>query len=233
MASSRLKEKDLYVAVERWAGRHFGCFATSVNTGTTYGRVDVVGLRQTPGDHSAETDLICIEVKRGKDPLLKAMGQAYGYSVYGNYSYLADYRPDAPFSEVERGLAEQLGVGLIRVRNTDTVELVSTAPRSVPVDDFKLQLADKMGYVRCTICATFFPRSETNKNQFSWDLLTKDQDNVRRMKEAIVEGKGLVYWPADASANDRTHGKRHRDGRVYNRRFACNTCARIFVGGSS
>ena len=42
MASSRLKEKDLYVAVERWAGGHFGCFATSVNTGTTYGRVDVV-----------------------------------------------------------------------------------------------------------------------------------------------------------------------------------------------
>lgn len=53
----------------------------SVNTGTTYGRVDVVGLRQTPGDHSVDTELICIEVKRGKDPVLKAMGQAYGYSV--------------------------------------------------------------------------------------------------------------------------------------------------------
>lgn len=229
----QVKERDLYKSVQRWAERHFGCFATAVNKGTVHGRVDVVGLRQVPGDRSAETDLVCIEVKRGTQPLLNAMGQAFGYSVYGDFCYLADFRPTARFSDVERDLAEKLGVGLIRVRSVSRVELVSTARRQEPVQDLKLQLADQLGYVECTICKTYFLRNKESKQKYGWDNLVRDQGNRVRVERSIREGRGLVFWPEDASANDRTHGARHDDGRLYNRRFACTTCARLFFGTQS
>ena len=155
-----MKEKDLYPSMELWVKSKFECFDTATNTGTEHGRVDVLGLRQTPGDHSSDTDLICIEVKRGTQPFLNALGQALGYSIYGNYCYLADYRPKNPYSDTERVIAEQLGVGLIRIQKLEHIELVSTARRCTPIENLKLQIADQIGYVRCTICSTFFPRLE-------------------------------------------------------------------------
>jgi hypothetical protein len=229
----RIKERDLYRVIQRWAERHFGCFATAVNKGTSYGRVDVVGLRQVPGERSAETDVICIEVKRGTQPLLNAMGQAAGYSVYGDFSYLADFRPTTGFSDTERDLADKLGIGLIRVRSMNRVELVSTARRQDPVLEFKLQVADQLGYVACTICETYFPRNWKSRQKYGWDNLVRDQKNRARIERSISDGRGLVFWPVDASANDRTHNVRHEDGSIYNRRFVCNTCARLFFGSQS
>jgi hypothetical protein len=113
--NKNLRESDLCVPVEKWARKNFGCFATSINKGTDYDRVDVVGLRQILGDSSAETEFICIEVKIGTQPFLNALGQASSYSIYGGYSYLAECQPDTPFSVVERVLAERLEVGLIRI----------------------------------------------------------------------------------------------------------------------
>jgi hypothetical protein len=231
--SKRPKERDIYGAVQRWAERHFGCFATGVNTGTKYGRADVVGLRQVPGDLSAETDLICVEVKRGTQPLLNAMGQASGYSIYGDFCYLADFRPKLGFSDTERDLAEKLGIGLIRVRSMSRVELVSSARRQDPVQEFKLQVADQLGYVACTICKTYFPRNLESRQKFGWDNLVRDQENRAQVERRISDGRGLAFWPEDASANDKTHNSRHDDGRLYNRRFACTTCARLFFGSPS
>ena len=223
-----LKEKDLYPSMERWVESKFGCFETASNTGTEYGRVDVLGLRQTPGDHSADTDLICVEVKRGTQPFLNALGQAVGYSIYGNYCYLADYRPKDPYSDIERGIAEQLGVGLIRIQDISNIELISTARRCAPIENFKLKIADQMGFVRCTICATFFPRSRNNKGKYDWDLLQKDTNKIEKMITSVNDGKGLVFWPKDASKNDKSHNLRHSDDLNYNRRFMCNTCSNLF-----
>lgn len=229
MPEKILREKELYEVVERWASRHFGCFATSVNKGTRYGKVDVVGLRQAPGDYSADTDLICIEVKRGTQPLLNALGQAVGYSVYGNFCYLADYRPVEPFSEFERSLAEQLGVGLIRIKSRRQIQLISTARRCEPVSDLRLQLSYQIGYVQCTVCQTFFPRVDTTGAKQAKSLLQRDLDSRARVIRGIADGKGLVYWPEDAADQDKTHSKRHADGLIYNRRFLCNTCATLLL----
>ena len=73
MIKKSMRESDLYIPVEKWAKRHFGCFATGINKGTEYGRVDVVGLRKIPGDFSADTEFICIEVKKGTQPFLNAL----------------------------------------------------------------------------------------------------------------------------------------------------------------
>jgi len=229
LMAGKIRERDLYELVERWATRKLGCFATATDKGTEYGRVDVIGLRQTPGDHSAQTDLICIEVKRGTQPLLNALGQAVGYSIYGDYCYLADYRPAITFSEIEREIAEQLGIGLIRIAKNNRVEQVSNARRCQPVDNFKLRLADQMGFVQCSICDTFFARSETNRGLYDWSRLQRDSSNLARKKAGIEAGKGFVFWPEDASYQDVTHAHRHSDGALYNRRFLCNTCASLFL----
>jgi len=226
MAAKAPRESDLYEPVERWVKAHFGCFKTGINKGTDYGRVDVVGLRQVPGDLSADTEFICIEVKKGTQPFLNALGQASAYSIYGDYSYLADYRPDAPYSEEERVLAERLGIGLIRINRQLGISLVSTARRCYPVENFRLRIADQLGYVRCVMCATFFPRSDGKKN---WGNLQRHIESRQRMLEGIADGKGLVFWPDDASRQDVTHKVRHNDDLNYNRRFMCNTCATLFV----
>lgn len=226
MGQKSPRESELYEPVERWAKLHFGCFKTGINKGTDYGRVDVVGLRQVPGDLSADTEFICIEVKKGTQPFLNALGQASAYSIYGDYSYLADYRPDAPFSEEERVLAERLGIGLIRINKHFTVSLVSTARRCTPVENFRLRIADQLGYVRCVMCSTFFPRTDGKKN---WGNLQRHIESRQRMLKGIADGKGLVFWPDDASAQDVTHKVRHNDDLNYNRRFMCNTCAALFL----
>lgn len=226
MNSRNLRESDLYAPVEKWAKKHFGCFATGINKGTDYGRVDVVGLRQIPGDLSAETEFICIEVKKGTQPFLNALGQASSYSIYGDYSYLAEYRPNGPFSEVERVLAERLGVGLIRINGRMAVSLVSTARRCQPDENFRLKIADQLGFVRCVMCTTFFPRVKDNKN---WGNLQRQIGNREKMLESVNDGKGIVFWPKDASKNDVTHNVKHRDDLIYNRRFLCNTCADLFL----
>ena len=226
MTKKNLRESDLYVSVEKWAKKHFGCFATGINKGTNYGRVDVVGLRQIPGDLSAETEFICIEVKKGTQPFLNALGQASSYSIYGDYSYLAEYRPDGPFNEEERVLAERLGVGLIRINSHLAVSLVSTARRCQPDENFRLRIADQLGFVRCVICTTFFPRKRESQN---WGNLQKHIDDREKMISSVEDGKGIVFWPDDASKHDVTHDLRHSDDRIYNRRFACNTCSGLFL----
>jgi hypothetical protein len=69
----------------------------------------------------------------------------------------------------------------------------------------------------------------TNQSLFDWKLLQRDTPNRARIEAGINEGKGFVFWPKDASAQDMTHESRHSDGRLYNRRFLCNTCARLIL----
>lgn len=226
MTKNNLRESDLYGPVEKWAKKHFGCFATGINKGTEYGRVDVVGLRQIPGDFSADTEFICIEVKKGTQPFLNALGQASSYSIYGDYSYLADYRPNGPFSEIERVLAERLGVGLIRIDSRLSVSLISTARRCQPDENFRLKIADQLGFVRCVMCTTFFGRNRENRN---WGNLQKHVDNRAKMISSVGDGKGIYFYSDDASSNDVTHDTRHSGDRIYNRRFMCNTCADLFL----
>jgi len=227
--ASKLKESALYEPLRKWAAKKFGCFTSGINTGTDYGRVDVVCMRQTPGDLSAQTEVLCIEVKKGTQPFLNALGQAAGYAIYGDFTYLADYRPSKTFTEEEKLLAHQLGVGLIRIRSLGSIALVSSAEQCIPVQNFKLRIAEQLGYVRCSICSTFFQTGKRMGRYFDWTNLEKHKYNRSLMKKRIDNGKGLVFWPDDAKINDVTHDRRHKDGLNYNRRFVCYTCASLFL----
>ena len=123
-------------------------------------------------------------------------------------------------------LAERLGVGLIRIDKNLSISLIYTARRSQPEENFRLRIADQLGYVKCVLCATFFPRDAGNKR---WGNLQRHIDSRKKMVESVEQGKGIVFWPSDASDQDVTHPKRHSDDLNYNRRFMCNSCAALFL----
>jgi hypothetical protein len=126
MSKRRLRrEADYYPIVARWMEKRFQCFKTRKNVGTTYSHADVVGARDSGGEHSGDVELIVIEVKAGNERFATASGQAVGYSVYANRVYLADVREQG-FKSAELDIASNLGVGLIQISGTKCTEVLSS-----------------------------------------------------------------------------------------------------------
>ena len=116
MAKAKLSEADLYPVIGKWAKKYFQCFQSNLNVGLKYSRADVSCVRDAGGDSTNDFETIVIEVKKNAGPFATASGQAYGYRVYANRVYLADYR-DQPFTRAERQISAQLGIGPIKVNS--------------------------------------------------------------------------------------------------------------------
>jgi hypothetical protein len=80
-----------------------------------------------------------------------------------------------------------------------------------------------------TFRSLFFQTGKFKGKYFDWTNLEKHKDNRNLMIKGIGNGKGLVFWPDEATRNDVTHDHRHKDGLNYNRRFVYNTCASLFL----
>ena len=119
------REPSLYPIVERWMKRHFLCFKTGVDTGSSYGRIDVVGVRDIGGDLAGSVETIAVEVKNPGLPFTTTSGQTLGYRVYANRVYLAESRKK-PFTPEEIDIASHLGIGLIQVRQGECREIRSS-----------------------------------------------------------------------------------------------------------
>src|SRR5881409_2109423 len=117
--------KEAYPVVERGLRRRFRCFRTDINKGLAHGRMDVVGVRDMGGDLSGAIETIAVEVKRGSFPCANACGQTLGYKVYANRVYLADLRSE-PFTSAQIHIASHLGIGLIQIRRSGCIEVVSS-----------------------------------------------------------------------------------------------------------
>jgi len=59
------RESYLYPFVETYLRKRFKCFTTARNKGTSFGRVDVVGLRDIGGNLNGSVEVIAVEVKAG------------------------------------------------------------------------------------------------------------------------------------------------------------------------
>lgn len=212
-------EVDLYPAVERWVKRRFGCFATGTNTGIRYGRIDVVGVRDTGGVFTGSTELVSVEVKAGRQPFATAAGQAHGYSVYAERCYLADVREGRErFSQDELDIAAALGIGLLAIRPRG-IEEVLTAPIGQPIDRLQLQVLAQLGHGVCTICGSVFA---LGTGRGSWSRMRRQNQQGTALPKAVAEEKGLVYWLEEVGVRS---GKVTVDGYVYHRRYVCPDCA--------
>ncbi|HLB71875.1 MAG TPA: hypothetical protein VJJ51_12605 [Candidatus Methanoperedens sp.] len=120
-------EAKLYNSIEDFIKQRFGCHVVKQQVGTKLGKVDVMGLRETSGDFEAGGELVAIEVKEEKAPFLKAIGQAFAYSLYAHRCYLAyKKRYNNNFSSDEIDIATQFGVGLIEIKNNECNLIVTS-----------------------------------------------------------------------------------------------------------
>lgn len=216
-------ERDLYESVERYAKGKLRCFTTAVNPGLRAGRIDVVGLRDVGGSLEGSGEVVAIEVKRGQQSFLTAVGQAAAYSVYADRCYLADIR-DVGFTEEERTIAVQLGVGLLRLKVSKRVSIAEeqVAPIGSPHAAFRLELIEKLHYSLCTICNSFFERGD-GKNFRA--RVVPQSETVDFRSRAVERERGLMYWLGE---QDRRSGKSAE--RTYTRRYICPACVAALFG---
>lgn len=212
-------EIELYPVVERWARKRFKFFLTRTNRGLKFGRIDVLGVRDTGGDLSGEIETVAIEVKRGRTPFAVACGQTLGYRVYVNRVYLADVRDS--YSTEEMQIASNLGIGLIQIRRGNCREELSS-PSYTPITKLNLELLEGVGLGRCQFCGCFFEIGEASRHRFS----RLSRANVRK---ALESERGLMYWNDEVSERkNRLHPRRKDGGTIFERRFICHSCIRAF-----
>jgi hypothetical protein len=216
-------EKELYDSVERFARKTLGCFAAAQNTGLRAGRIDVVGLRDIGGNLEGAGEVLAIEVKRGMQPFLVAVGQAAAYSVYADRCYLADIRPSG-FTNEEKTIAVRLGVGLLQIkvgrRTAISEDLI--APTAAPLANLRLELIERLHFSLCTICTGFFERGADGQFRANVEA-QKERGDYR--KRAVDGGRGIMFWL------DEQEGRRGTgDDVIRKRRYICKDCTRALFG---
>ncbi|AFM14194.1 hypothetical protein [Turneriella parva] len=215
-----MHEQKLYPIVARWLKTTHKCFKVGVNTGLSFSRIDVIGVRDTGGDLSGEIETISVEVKRGTEPFATASGQAFGYNVYANRVYLADYRRNG-FSRDELDIAGHLGIGLIQIKNRACLEVLSS-PRYMPIPRLNLLLLEKLCLGKCTFCNSMFEIGKGKMNL--WSKMIREN-----LPKAITEKKGLTFWNRELAKRKALLGVRSgHDEITYERRFICPDCITNF-----
>lgn len=214
-----LLEAEYYEPMARWARKTLGCFETGINTGLRHGRIDVVGLRDSGGRLSGRADVIAIEVKRGTQPFATSIGQASGYSIYADRCYLAEYRPRG-FTDDERAIASQLGVGLIQITGQQRVRVseVLTAPLREPLEGLRLEVIEKLHFSLCTVCGSLFRCGEKGK-PFA-NVARQQSARARHVERAVSEEKGIMYWLYEQAERS----PKPTNDVVYHRRYVCPDC---------
>jgi len=210
-----MKEKSLYEHVRNFIESEFSCFHTSIEKGTQWGKIDVVGLRRSIGYLGGHTEVISVEVKPKKYNFLKSIGQAYSYSVMADLCFLAVHKPyDKDFTQEEKDIALKLGVGLIKIGSHYSCNIISSSPMNSPLPSYRLSLINKLGFVQCMICKTFFQ---------SEDLINQKERKI--IATAIQERKPLCYW-LDNLAHQKNDNKKY----IRDRRHICADCIQVFAG---
>ena len=145
-----MQEQKLYAVVKRFLEDQFNCVATKLTVGPHYGIIDVVGLRYSSNRYGGIAELMAVEVKPSGANFLKSLGQALGYSLMADRTYLALFAPSG-ITEQQKEMATQLNVGLIRIRDR-TCHLELSSPLHRPWRPYKLALMRKLDYVECVLC---------------------------------------------------------------------------------
>jgi hypothetical protein len=211
-----LKEQDYYPLIDSWLKRYHHCFQTGINTGLSYGRIDVVGVKDVGGQLSGEIETISVEVKRKNEPFATACGQALGYKVYAHRVYLAAVREEG-FTHEEITIANHMGIGLIQIKGKKSLEILSS-PYFHPLTSMNLLLLEKLALGQCRLCGCFFAIGSID-SKFS--NLTRTN-----IKTALEMKKGLMFWNHTVGLRKKkTHLWTPADNEfVYERRFICPDC---------
>ncbi|RMG31309.1 MAG: hypothetical protein D6732_14930 [Methanobacteriota archaeon] len=218
-------EKELYPLIEKYLTENVGCVATKINTGTKFGHIDVLGLRERRSDYASQTELVAVEVKRGGTRFLNFVGQAFAYSLYAHRIYLAWEKPGGShYTSEEIDIAAKFGVGLLSISEKGKIQLVASSSKFTPEHHHLLQAVHKLGYFECSLCRSYYPSESTVKiNQRRKINLQDKPEYSGNFRKAIEQRRSALYYLfqlAEGRGDPREY--------TYDKRFICKDCCSIF-----
>lgn len=215
-----MAEADLYEPTDDFLTTKVGCWKTRVKANVRdVGEIDVLGVRYLGGDLSGQSELIAVEVKPSLARFAVSAGQAHGYSVVADRCYLAAVCDE--FSPTQVLIAGRLGIGLIRIWHTPKQTRFSeilTAPPNQPVDELRLQAAERLGLAQCSLCRTLFPRSEDKPDDYKAVFRGEEPGGLRKAADKEL---GLVWWLVEQA---QAVGRARPGENVSLRRYLCPAC---------
>lgn len=170
-----LAEREYYPTIKGYIKDHFNCIGVKTGSGGRgylgLGLADVLGAYDTSSDFHSDIETIVVEVKTKTGSFGKSLGQALGYSIYGERCYLAvTFSENDGFTEEQKYFADHLGVGLIEIptnENGDPIEseidLKLSSKKHEPISSLKLYVLNKLGISQCSLCGIFDYKTEMNK----------------------------------------------------------------------
>jgi hypothetical protein len=222
-----MKEGKLYPIVEKHLKKYYGCFKTAKDTGLSYSRVDVVGIRDIGGELTGNIEIIVVEVKKGSQPFATASGQASSYKVYANRVYLADYRKK-PFKQDEIQIASHLGIGLIQIVGKKCKEIL-TSPYYENMPKMAFEFLEKLRIGKCQFCGSFIQIGNEKDRYANVVWLAKPEKRKKCLARASKEKKGLMFWNYEIRKRKyKITRKKKYKYTTYERRFICPSCIKNF-----
>jgi len=164
-----LSEKEYYQSVKEYIAHKFRCIGISVNRGyLALGLVDVIGVFDTSSEYLNDVEVVLVEVKTTTDSFGKSVGQALGYSIFGERCYLAvTFNGDDTFTKEQEYIANHLGVGLIRIPvgisgepQDKGINIVLSSKKHEPIQSQKHSMLESIGITKCRICGIFGSQKE-------------------------------------------------------------------------
>ena len=219
------RERELYPKVEKFLIENFGCSRTKINTGTKYGHIDVLGLRERRSDLASQAELVAVEVKRGGTGFLNFIGQTVAYSLYAHRVYLAWEKGNRKsFTQEEIDIASKFGVGLLSISEKGKVTRITSSVEFAPEKYHLLQVIRKLGYFECTICRSYYPEKSVVLINNKGPINQKEAPSYRgKLNKAIAERRPALYHLYYLAE---IHEDKRKD--IRDKRFICKDCCSIF-----
>jgi len=169
-----MKEETFYPLIEEFLKEKKDCFKTGTKKGPrAMGSVDVIGVRDIGGQYSPFIEVIIVEVKKELWNFGTIIGQALGYSIYGHKCYLAVVFKEGQrgFSEEQKEIASNFGVGLIEIRPSrkeNKCEEVQSSKLFSPMEIYMMSLLEKIGVYKCYSCGQYLEKCCFPKGGFTY-----------------------------------------------------------------
>ena len=172
-----VSEKEYYPAIESYINNQFHCISTAKNKGyRSLGLVDIIGAYDVSSAFYNDIEVVVVEVKTSISSFGKSIGQALGYSIYGERCYLAiTFSNNDTFQEDHKYIANHLGVGLIRVpidsqgvAITDQIEMILSSKKHEPILAQKHYMLNSLNISQCRMCDIYYKNE--SMQDITWNV---------------------------------------------------------------
>ena len=192
-------EQRFYEPLRKWLESNLECYTGGdvnynpagklryyTKTGIRALQADVIGLRFSGSNIHSDLSIYVIEVKDEIKITRQYINQAYGYSTFADFTYLAS---PANLDEDSKNIMQNLGVGYIQIKSSTNIHLIVSAAPQTPLKKEKLALLQALWIGKCSLCHCYFP---------IWTSWSDDDDNELGKSYFSFERPKFPKGPKDA-----------------------------------